>query len=529
MEKQEHNNAQEAGMKLVTLDINSLVKHPNHPRKDLGNLETLEASIRRDGLQEPPMVMASDQGNFLILDGVRRVEVAKRLGWKEMLCLVRENLNADLAAHLSYLKNIERMSLTPIEIAGHLKRMMDEFGYTLKDLELKGYGSPPTISAKLKLLELPQTVQVMIQKGEISPTHGVHLVKLPTAEEQERMAKRINNEELTVKRAEAQIERYLSKEKGAAYKPKVPVVHSKIPGVYFKDAGDMSEVPSGSVQLIVTTPDRLIRQEENFQMPAVTTKYWDGIRPVIEECSRVLVEGGVLAVVVPDNVDIPYREEHWPEIQTVGHKYQSFLKKGKVKLTGQIIWDTGCLDQQLIRKSKTKFGELYHAEYPIRIHHRFINIFRKSGERAHPSNADMIQKRITEDEWVQWTRSIWAIEAEAGNPDILPEELVRRLILMFTYEGETVLDPFLGTGTTVKVARELGRDAIGYEKDINYKPVIKDKLGPARDVKAPFEGVKRMLLEPEGPEPEVLPKAEDPNHLELTESTVQETETCEGI
>ena len=64
-----------------------------------------------------------------------------------------------------------------------------------------------------------------------------------------------------------------------------------------------------------------------------------------------------------------------------------------------------------------------------------------------------------------------------GHPSIYPDELVRRLVLMFSYVGDTVLDPFLGSGTTVKVARELGRDAVGYERDPKYKEVIMRRLG----------------------------------------------------
>jgi hypothetical protein len=99
---------------------------------------------------------------------------------------------------------------------------------------------------------------------------------------------------------------------------------------------------------------------------------------------------------------------------------------------------------------------------------------------------------------------------------------------MFSYIGDTVLDPFLGSGTTLKVARELGREGIGYERELQYKQVILEKLGAAGEVKAPFAGVERMLLEWNGPEPEA-PQAEAHDHLESLEATVQETATCAGI
>jgi DNA modification methylase len=72
-----------------------------------------------------------------------------------------------------------------------------------------------------------------------------------------------------------------------------------------------------------------------------------------------------------------------------------------------------------------------------------------------------------------------------GHPAMYPEELVYRLVKMFSYESDTVLDPFLGSGTTIKVARELGREAIGYEREIQYKTVIMQKLGLTEDTTQP--------------------------------------------
>jgi hypothetical protein len=78
-----------------------------------------------------------------------------------------------------------------------------------------------------------------------------------------------------------------------------------------------------------------------------------------------------------------------------------------------------------------------------------------------------------------------------GHPAVFPDELPRRLIKMYSYEGDIVLDPFLGSGTTVKVARELNRDGIGYEKELQYKPVIMEKLGLIPE-KAVVEGSETM-------------------------------------
>ncbi len=85
-----------------------------------------------------------------------------------------------------------------------------------------------------------------------------------------------------------------------------------------------------------------------------------------------------------------------------------------------------------------------------------------------------------------------------------PDELVKRLIRMFSYVGDTVLDPFLGSGTTVKVARELGRVGIGYERELRYKSVIMKKLGIPVDAKQPETMAKYAdrMLKDEGSEGE---------------------------
>jgi hypothetical protein len=92
----------------------------------------------------------------------------------------------------------------------------------------------------------------------------------------------------------------------------------------------------------------------------------------------------------------------------------------------------------------------------------------------------ILRSKLTKQEYIAWVPSVWDINTVhkmEGHPCIWPDELAHRLIRMFTYEGDTVLDPWLGSGTTVKVAKELNRDGIGYEKEPQYKAVIMERLG----------------------------------------------------
>ncbi|MBN2034246.1 MAG: ParB N-terminal domain-containing protein [Deltaproteobacteria bacterium] len=109
-----------------------------HPRKNLGDLTSLQGSIKRDGLQEPILVYEAGEKLYGVIDGCRRLTAIKELGWKSVPCLINKGINVRDAAHLSYVKNSERNNFDPIEVATHLKAMIERFGYSMRDLEIKG-------------------------------------------------------------------------------------------------------------------------------------------------------------------------------------------------------------------------------------------------------------------------------------------------------------------------------------------------------------------------------------------------------
>ena len=162
-------------------------------------------------MQEPLLVYKIGEDKYAVIDGARRLIASKGMGMEHISCLVHGELSEADAVHLSYVKNVERKTLNPIEIARHIKTMKDDFGYTLDELELKGYGSRSAIADKLKLLDLSEKVQRRIQAGDITPGHAKAIVKLPTIEEQDRMAKRIVDFDLTVRVTDDRVSRYLAK------------------------------------------------------------------------------------------------------------------------------------------------------------------------------------------------------------------------------------------------------------------------------------------------------------------------------
>ena len=106
-----------------------------------------------------------------------------------------------------------------------------------------------------------------------------------------------------------------------------------------------------------------------------------------------------------------------------------------------------------------------------------------NGKPKQRSQTEEIMSHLNKKEHTDWVDSVWVIDSVHANKDgipMFPEELVRRIIKMYSHKGDPVLDPYLGTGTSAKVARELGRVAFGYEINIDYKPIILKKLQEKR-------------------------------------------------
>lgn len=474
---------------VVELPIGSLVID-YHPRKNPGDIESLMGSIKRDGMQDPVLVYEMGDGKYGVIDGSRRLAAANEFGWDKVPCIVRKDLSARDAAHLSYVKNVERNSFDPIEIALHTKAMMERFGYSMRDMELKGYGSAASISNKLKLLNVAAPVQEKIRSGELTMAHGIQIAKLPTQKEQERMAKRVIDDDLSAKRTENQISRYLAKGKDKDERPRVQIPDSEIPGVYIKDSKDMSELPDNSIHLIVSSPPYFIGME--YEKGMNFDEHTEMVQAVLKECNRVLCKGGIIAFNLGDIHFFKGREgkkDVVDQMELMGHKYQSWLRKHGIHLTDLIIWRKSM--PAWTKRKDIHYSETPHTAYKLLPNYEPVYIFRKKGERETPPEDVVLKSRLSKEQWVAWTPAVWDIKPVQnmeGHPNIYPDELCMRLIKMFSYEGDTILDPFLGSGTTVKVARELNRNAVGYEREPQYKAVIMKKLGIAE------EKVERNIL-----------------------------------
>lgn len=246
------------------------------------------------------------------------------------------------------------------------------------------------------------------------------------------------------------------------------------------DSRKMSELMDRSVHLVITSPPY-------WQLKDYGTKnqigyndsyeeYINNLNLVWRECFRVLNNGCRLCINIGDQFAravyygrykvIPIRTEIIKFCETIGFDYM-----------GAIIW-------QKKTTSNTTGGASIMGSYPtarngiLSIDYEFILLFKKLGRAIKPSRRQKDQSKMTKEEWKKYFSGHWNFGGTKQNGHIamFPEELPKRLIKMFSFVGDTVLDPFLGSGTTSLVAKKLYRNSIGYEINSNYISFIEKKL-----------------------------------------------------
>ena len=242
----------------------------------------------------------------------------------------------------------------------------------------------------------------------------------------------------------------------------------------------MKEVSDDSVHLAVTSPPYY---NAPFDYPDLFKSYeiyLDLLRDVAQELKRVLQEGRIAAFVIDDTL---IDKRKYPVVADIT---RIFVEEG-FKYRERIVW---VKPEGYIRISR-RSGVLIQHPYPMYFYpdnlQESILLF-QNGEFDYKSISQDVREKskISIDEYQKekWYLSVWNItnvlpvngRLEKGIA-AFPDEIAYRLITLFSYHGETVLDPFLGSGTTMKVAHKLERSAIGYEIDHELKPIIQTKVG----------------------------------------------------
>ena len=253
--------------------------------------------------------------------------------------------------------------------------------------------------------------------------------------------------------------------------------------IIFGDCRNMSEIPDGSIHLMVTSPPYYNAPFDYPDLFESYDDYLDLIRSVAGELKRVLAPGRVACFVTQD---VRVEGKLYPICSDIikimieeGFKYRDKIIRRK--------------PEGYIRISR-RSGVIIQHPYPMYYHpdniYEEIIIFQKGDfDYSYLKNLDgkILEASKVDIETFnreKWYLTVWDItnvlplkgRLEEGIA-AFPEEIPRRLIKLFTFKGETVLDPFLGSGTTTKVAKELGRNSYGYEIDLELKDVILEKVG----------------------------------------------------
>jgi len=192
-----------AGARYEEVAVTAITPNPRQPRRsfDEESLGELAESIKQVGLLQPVVVRALGPGRYELVMGERRWRAAQRAGLTEIGAIVKQTQDDDLLRD-ALIENLHRQQLDPLEEAAAYQQLLDDFGATHEELAHKVGRSRPHISNTLRLLNLPPAVQKRVAAGVLSAGHARALLSLDSAEAQERLARRIAAEGLSVRSVE---------------------------------------------------------------------------------------------------------------------------------------------------------------------------------------------------------------------------------------------------------------------------------------------------------------------------------------
>jgi site-specific DNA-methyltransferase (adenine-specific) len=243
-----------------------------------------------------------------------------------------------------------------------------------------------------------------------------------------------------------------------------PIDPNQLDTIFGTSSEHMAELPDSSVHLMVTSPPYNVGKDydEDLSLP----EYLAFLRRVWAETYRVLVPGGRACINVANLGRRPYIPLHAFIIRD--------MLDLKFLMRGEIIWDKGASSS-----ASTAWGSWLSASNPtLRDAHEYILVFSKGNYRR--ERVDGREDTITKDEFLEFTKSVWTFAAESarkvGHPAPFPVELPQRLIQLYSYRGDVVLDPFMGSGQTALAARRSGRHYVGYEINENYVRLAETRI-----------------------------------------------------
>lgn len=249
----------------------------------------------------------------------------------------------------------------------------------------------------------------------------------------------------------------------------------------------LKTIPDDCISLIFTSPPYnvgILYGNRNDREPYIQYIQW--LKDIMKECYRVLRTGGRLIINIDSMVN--HENDNAPSKNNNTHLeyyrpvYADLINNGReigLNFFTEICW----FKHQVVGRA-TAWGSYMSASTPIiRRNHEYLLIWSKGDWKL---EGDSEQSDMTDEEFQAWTMSFWHIQpetrAKGGHPAPFPEELARRCIKLFCYRGDIVLDPFMGSGTTAYVAKQLSRNFIGIDNDPHWVEFAQKRIEKASDI-----------------------------------------------
>jgi site-specific DNA-methyltransferase (adenine-specific) len=238
--------------------------------------------------------------------------------------------------------------------------------------------------------------------------------------------------------------------------------------IFLKSSELMDELPECGIHLMVTSPPYNVTKEYDDQL--TLNEYRALLQRVFKETYRVLVDGGRACINVANLGRKPYIPLH-------SYLIQDMLDIG-FQMRGEIIWNKGSS-----ASPSTAWGSWRSASNPtLRDVHEYILVFSKGNYTRYKGEKE---NTIGRDQFLEYTKSVWTFPAErakkVGHPAPFPLELPRRLIELYTFKGDIVLDPFCGGGSSCIAAVVSGRKYVGYEIKEQYVELTERRIASSMD------------------------------------------------
>jgi len=261
----------------------------------------------------------------------------------------------------------------------------------------------------------------------------------------------------------------------------MPQTHHRI---IIADSQSMPELEDASVHFVVTSPPYWCIKDYSHPgqigYDQTYEEYLASLRNVLSECHRVLCPGCRMAVNIGDQY-LRASEHGRYRVQPIPADISVIAREIGFDFMGNIIW-------RKVSTTNTSGGgdwmgsTYYPKDGHITYEHEYIVVLRKLGKWARPDEESKERSRLTKEQRSRWFRGVWDDihpDRQTEHGAVFPVELPGRLIRMYTFHGETVLDPFMGSGTTARAAALEGRHSIGYEINPDFEPLIREKVGDA--------------------------------------------------